>query len=59
MAKIRIMSDLHMEFGPFNMEPVDCDVVVLAGDTNLGTAGVRWAMENIKEPVVYLLGNHE
>lgn len=30
--KIRILSDLHLEFGPINLKRVEADVLVLAGD---------------------------
>ena len=43
--KIRIMSDLHLEFGErpptLNWEPVD--LVILAGDIDLGVMGIRWS----------------
>lgn len=56
------MSDLHLEFGElpptFNWEPVD--LVILAGDIDLGVRGIRWAKEIFKgQPVVYVMGNHE
>lgn len=61
--KIRIYSDLHLEFGrPFwpSTQGGDEDLVVLAGDISVGTAGVRWAAESFPHvPVVYVLGNHE
>ncbi|HEX7026258.1 MAG TPA: metallophosphoesterase, partial [Gammaproteobacteria bacterium] len=58
--KIHILSDLHIEFHPFELPPTDADVVVLAGDINVGAAGVEWAIENIRnKQVVYVLGNHE
>jgi hypothetical protein len=31
-VRIRVLSDLHLECGPFNYTPVDEDLVVLAGD---------------------------
>ena len=31
--RIHVLSDLHLEFGPFSMPKVEADVVVLAGDT--------------------------
>ena len=58
--RVRILSDLHLEFGPFLPPQVDCDVVILAGDTQPKLAGVRWAMETFPDvPVLYLAGNHE
>ncbi len=63
--RIRVMSDLHLEFyedpqacGIFG--DVACDVVVLAGDIALGTRAIRWAADSFPDtPVVYVLGNHE
>lgn len=58
--KILVLSDLHCEFRPFQPEQTPADVVVLAGDTNLGVRGVIWARESFPEvPVLYLAGNHE
>lgn len=58
--KIQILSDLHHEFGIFDF-PVDhCDLLILAGDVNLGIKGINWIKENIRDiPVIYILGNHE
>jgi predicted phosphodiesterase len=58
--RIRVLSDLHIEFAPFSAPPVDADVVVLAGDIHTGTRGVRWAAESFpNQLVVYVPGNHE
>jgi predicted phosphodiesterase len=58
--KIQVLSDLHIEFQPFEPPPVGADVIVLAGDIHVGAAGVAWALEHIREtPVIYVLGNHE
>jgi len=58
--KIKIVSDLHQEFGISNLDFNNADLVILAGDTNLDTKGIEWAKANIKDkPVIYLLGNHE
>ena len=36
------------------------DLVILAGDINLGTKGIEWIKSTITEvPVIYVLGNHE
>ena len=59
-VRIHILSDLHLEFGPFMSEPVKADVVVLAGDTDLGTQGLEWAAKTFPNlPVIYVAGNHE
>lgn len=58
--KIQIISDLHQEFGSTELCFDNSDVVVLAGDVNLGTKGIDWIKEKISDkPVIYVLGNHE
>ncbi len=58
--KIRILSDLHTEFAPFDPPVTDADVVVLAGDVGPGTRGLDWARAAFGDtPVVYVAGNHE
>lgn len=58
--KVQLLSDLHLEFADYQYCPTDADVVVLAGDINIGTRGVDWAQQQIKDkPVIYILGNHE
>ena len=58
--KIRIYSDLHVEFGAFEPPSVPCDLVVLAGDIHINRNGLKWALAKFPSvPVVYVLGNHE
>lgn len=58
--KIQVISDIHREFGASELSFENADVVVLAGDIDLGTKGIEWAKEFIpNKPVIYLLGNHE
>lgn len=58
--KLQILSDLHIEFAPYEIVDTDADVVILAGDIHLGDKGFTWARENIKnKEVIYILGNHE
>ena len=58
--KIQIISDLHQEFGMSELSFDQADVVVLAGDVNLGTKGIEWIKTKIPDkPVIYVLGNHE
>ncbi len=62
MTKIRVMSDLHLEFGPLNLEPMNEDVLVLAGDIGIYTDGAVWARDYARRthiPVVMIAGNHE
>lgn len=43
-----------------NLSWEGADVVVLAGDINLGTKGIDWIKSTITDvPVIYVLGNHE
>lgn len=58
--RIQIISDLHQEFGSTELCFDNSDVVILAGDVNLGTKGVEWIKSKIPDkPVIYVLGNHE
>jgi Icc-related predicted phosphoesterase len=58
--KIQVISDLHQEFGYTELSFAGADVVVLAGDVNLGVKGIEWILSTVKDiPVVYILGNHE
>ena len=56
---IHVLSDLHNEFEVFEPELSGADVVVLAGDIDVGTRGIEWAARTFKVPVVYVAGNHE
>jgi Icc-related predicted phosphoesterase len=60
-VKILVLSDLHLEFEhPFEVQATDANVVVLAGDINLGIRGVEWAKKAFPGlEVVYVAGNHE
>lgn len=58
--KIQVLSDLHQEFGFSDISFNGTDLVIFAGDTNLGTKGIEWIKTKIKSiPVIYILGNHE
>lgn len=58
--KIQIISDLHQEFGMSDLSFEGADLVILAGDINLGTKGIQWIKSAITHiPVIYVLGNHE
>ncbi len=58
--KIRVLSDLHLEFDrPASIPHVDADLVVLAGDIHNGGRGIAWAAQTFAGPVVYVAGNHE
>ena len=58
--RIHILSDLHLEFAEFQNYAVDCDVIVLAGDIQRGTKGIRWARKRWPDKeIIYVAGNHE
>lgn len=62
--KIRILSDLHLEFGPIQITelPDDKDtVLILAGDIHTGMRAYDFVMEMCERfyQVIYVLGNHE
>ncbi|MGQ3052399.1 MAG: metallophosphoesterase [Roseateles sp.] len=60
--KVLILSDLHLEFAPFEPVPdLEFDVVILAGDIHSpAKRAVQWAADRFRgKPVIYLLGNHE
>jgi len=58
--KLHILTDLHNEFGQFDPPEINADIVILAGDTDLKTKGIEWAMEAFAgKPVLYVPGNHE
>ncbi|HEY5604730.1 MAG TPA: metallophosphoesterase [Gammaproteobacteria bacterium] len=58
--KLHILSDIHLEFAPFQIPETGADVVILAGDIGVGRDGVAWANERrMDKPVIYVPGNHE
>lgn len=61
-TRIHILSDLHLEVDDATWQPppIEADIVVLAGDTHRGTAGIDWAARGFPDSLVlYLPGNHE
>jgi Icc-related predicted phosphoesterase len=56
--KLNILSDIHNEFSVLPIPQTDADVVILAGDIDLGDRAIEWARQ-FKKPVIYLTGNHE
>ncbi|RJX30894.1 MAG: phosphoesterase [Oxalobacter sp.] len=60
--KIHFLSDIHLEFGKWtksiDVNAIDADVTVLAGDIGVGLEGIQWAL-TIERPVIYVMGNHE
>lgn len=58
--KLRIMSDLHLEFKDWVPPPAEADVVVIAGDAHMGINALPWIERHFNgKPVVYICGNHE
>jgi len=57
--RIHILSDLHNELHPFRPARVEADVVVLAGDIDVGARALHWARQAFDGPVLYVPGNHE
>lgn len=57
--KALVLSDLHLEFEPFQPPTLDVDLVILAGDIHKGIKGVKWANDHFSVPVLYVPGNHE
>jgi predicted phosphodiesterase len=50
--RVAILSDLHLEFGPFAPPPQLrlADLVVLAGDIHNGSQALHWARGNFPRP---------
>lgn len=58
--KLRVMSDVHVEFFAFRPPEAPADVVVLAGDVLNEHYGLIWARRSFPAtPIVYVMGNHE
>jgi predicted phosphodiesterase len=62
--KLLILSDLHLEFGAFQVPDVEFDVAILAGDIAVpATKAIAWIRRaaNFGEtkPVIFVPGNHE
>lgn len=57
--RLHILSDLHIEFDPFESPPASPDIVILAGDIGTKVRGVAWANRAFSCPVIYVCGNHE
>ena len=61
--KIQFFSDLHLEMSEISFRPADdIDLVVSAGDLNVGAKGVEWSVEQSNRhslPWIYVIGNHE
>jgi predicted phosphodiesterase len=59
-VRLRILSDLHVEFALCALNPVDADVVIVAGDVHPGRTSLKWILNTFpNETVLFVLGNHE
>jgi Icc-related predicted phosphoesterase len=55
-----ILADLHNEFSVFQPPSTDADIVVLAGEIDVGIKGLQWAHEVFRDKIIiYVAGNHE
>jgi predicted phosphodiesterase len=65
--RLLIYSDLHLDANHFSpiledgtRADANADMVVLAGDIDEGTRGMRWARESFPDKgIIYVAGNHE
>jgi predicted phosphodiesterase len=58
--KLRVYSDIHLEFAPFSPPAMDADAIVLAGDIGEGLSGLEWARKRFpSSEILYVAGNHE
>lgn len=62
--KLHVLSDLHLEFDrklPWQPPQVDADVLLLAGDIQVGLFMELWFAERLADykHVIYIPGNHE
>lgn len=64
--KLQLLSDFHNEFyrhsGAPDIADSDADVVILAGDIDVGIHGFTWAIseaQRLDKPIIYIAGNHE
>lgn len=58
--KIKIVSDLHLEFGNINIPFDGEDYLILAGDIQVGMSRLKWFQELlVHRNVIYVMGNHE
>lgn len=59
MPRLHVLSDVHREFGPYELPAdLEADILVAAGDIGEVEDAVPWLAATGK-PVVYVLGNHE
>jgi predicted phosphohydrolase len=62
--KVRLLSDLHLEFEPFDLSYLGEDILVLAGDVSARieqtmTLVRNYLEENHHPQIIFILGNHD
>jgi Icc-related predicted phosphoesterase len=58
--RVRIFSDLHLEFAPLSLPSLETDLIIAAGDIDTKENGLEWLKTHFSGlPVAYVLGNHE
>lgn len=58
--RIRILSDLHLEFGELPLPDIAADLILFAGDIHTKLHGVRWMLGRFPATkMLYVGGNHE
>ena len=58
--RLRIFSDIHLEFESWIPPRTQADVVIVAGDLHVRCRGISWLKEYFEGvPIVYIAGNHE
>lgn len=58
--RVRILSDLHREFGPTDIPMLDADLILLAGDISTKQNALPWIRNfSGSTPTLYVCGNHE
>ena len=64
MTKLRILSDIHLEFGEWEIPPLPDDkdtILILAGDIAIGEDAFDFILDYCDQfkHIIYVLGNHE
>lgn len=58
--KLHVMSDIHNEFQEHTIPQTDADIIILAGDIDVGVTALYWLDNHeLDKPVLYIPGNHE
>lgn len=58
--RVRVFSDLHLEFAPLHLPPLEVDLVIAAGDIATKENGLAWLETHFPDDrVAYVMGNHE